>query len=130
MDNTRPVKPFSSACPKASPAGFPFVTEVRSSVHPDRRDTMNSTPEGRGPEPCPSRGVTRRGFLVGAGAGLAVGAPLGWLGLQGWQRLNARNAPPPPAGSAPQAAPRSRFAMPGLFPGRVVEVRHPDSVSD
>ncbi|MCI0460727.1 MAG: DUF362 domain-containing protein [Gemmataceae bacterium] len=91
---------------------------------------MNSTPEGRGPEPCPRSGVTRRGFLVGAGAGLAVGAPLGWLGLQGWQRLAARNTPPPSSSVPQAAAARSRFAMPGLFPGRVVEVRHPDSVND
>ncbi len=91
---------------------------------------MNTTPEGSGAR-CPGRGVTRRGFLVGAGAGLAVGAPLGWLGLQGWQRLTGRNTPPALSASAPQAAaPRSRFAMPGLFPGRVIEVRHPAAVND
>ena len=30
-------------------------------------------------------GITRRGFLLGASAGLAVGAPLGWFAFRGWQ---------------------------------------------
>ncbi|MCC6421580.1 MAG: DUF362 domain-containing protein [Gemmataceae bacterium] len=83
---------------------------------------MSTTPE----EPA-AGSVTRRGFLVGAGAGLAAGLPLGWLGLRGWQELATRNPPPAPAVVAAQ---RSRFAMPGLYPGKVVEVRHPGSVSN
>src|SRR5262245_60526519 len=68
-------------------------------------------------------GITRRGFLLGAGAGLAVGAPLGCLGLRAWQ---ART--PFTGRSIEQAA--APLGMPGPFPGRVVEVRHPGAVSD
>src|SRR5688572_16808345 len=39
------------------------------------------------------RGLTRRGFLVGTGAGVLVGAPLGWLGLRGWQALEQHLRP-------------------------------------
>jgi hypothetical protein len=71
-------------------------------------------------------GITRRGFLLGAGAGLAVGAPLGWLGLRGWQHvgegsaLNGRENDPA----------RAPLGMPGPYPGRVIEVRHPGVIND
>ena len=68
-------------------------------------------------------GITRRGLLLGAAVGLAAGAPLGWLGLRAWQELHSTNTGPP-AGT-----PRPTEAMPGRFPGRVVEVRRPDVVS-
>jgi len=74
-----------------------------------------------------STGITRRGFLVGAGAGLAAGASLTWLGLNSWMlRLGSGE---------------SRFtgrtheidhppdAMPGPYPGRVIEIRRPDAVA-
>ncbi len=64
-------------------------------------------------------GITRRGFLLGAGAGLAVGAPLGWFGLRAWQ--DSRN----PFTGRTVEQPRAPLGMPGPFPGRVVEVRHP-----
>ena len=60
-------------------------------------------------------GITRRGFLVGAGAGLAVGAPLGWFGWRGWPSFTGRTV----------EQPQTPLGMPGPFPGRVVEVRHP-----
>src|SRR2546427_11091036 len=81
-------------------------------------------------EPSPVRGrlgcgITRRGFLLGAGAGLGVGAPLGWYALEGWQHV--RGWAPFSGRSVEQ--PRAQ-GMPGPYPGRVVEVRHPGAVSD
>jgi uncharacterized protein (DUF362 family) len=72
-------------------------------------------------------GVTRRGFLVGSALGLAAGVPLGWLGLKGRQWLN-RHTPSPFTGPSVEV-PRTPGGMPGPFPGRVVEVRHPGSVA-
>jgi uncharacterized protein (DUF362 family) len=74
-----------------------------------------------GPSGC--CGVSRRGFLLGAGAGIAVGAPLGWLGFKGWQAL-------PPFTGRSVEQPRAALGMPGPFPGRVVEVRHPGVMDD
>jgi uncharacterized protein (DUF362 family) len=54
--------------------------------------------------------LTRRGFLIGAGLGLSLGAGC--------------------SGSKPQPVARIPDGMPGPYPGRVVEVHHPDSVSD
>jgi uncharacterized protein (DUF362 family) len=79
--------------------------------------------------PCGGRGPSRRTFLAGAAAGLAVGAPLGWLGLQGWQHFGNRQ-PAAEAGRPPAAGRAASPGMPGRYPGRVVEVRHPGSVSD
>jgi uncharacterized protein (DUF362 family) len=67
------------------------------------------------------RGITRRGFLTGAGAGLAAGVPLGWLGYLRQQESftgHPREDRSPP------------LAMPGPYPGRVIEVRHPGAVND
>lgn len=62
--------------------------------------------------PCQGRsGLSRRGFLVGAGLGLA-----GTLGAGC-------------SGPKPVAA-RKADGMPGPFPGRVIEVYHPDAVSE
>ncbi len=66
--------------------------------------------------------ISRRRFLLGVGAGAALGGTLGWFG----QRLLR---------SGPAFVGRSRehpreSGMPGPFPGRVVEVRHPGSVVD
>ena len=63
----------------------------------------------------PCCGITRRGFLLGA----AVGAPLGWLAYRHW----------PFTGKSVEV-PRPALAMPGPFPGRVVEVQHPGSIGD
>jgi hypothetical protein len=59
-------------------------------------------------------GITRRGFLLGA----AVGLPLGWLAYR-YSPFTGKSV----------EAPRPALAMPGPFPGRVVEVRHPRVVS-
>jgi hypothetical protein len=72
-------------------------------------------------------GINRRGFLLGAGAGLGVGAPLGWLGLKGWQALHPE-APVTTFTGRSVEDHRSHYGMPGPFPGRVVEVRHPGAV--
>lgn len=72
-------------------------------------------------------GITRRGFLVGAGAGLAAGAPLTWLGINAWKHWN-------PTGESRLSSRTTELdhppdAMPGPFPGRVIEVQRPDAVS-
>jgi hypothetical protein len=71
-------------------------------------------------------GITRRGFLLGAGTGLAAGVPLAWLGMKGlkWHGLPGL---PFAAGPAPEVK-QPEYGMPGPYPGRVVEVYHPDSV--
>ncbi|HZZ81375.1 MAG TPA: DUF362 domain-containing protein [Gemmataceae bacterium] len=56
--------------------------------------------------------MSRRGFLYGA----AAGVPLGWL---------AYRALHPGFTGRSVEVPRPALAMPGPFPGRVVEVRHP-----
>jgi hypothetical protein len=65
--------------------------------------------------------VTRRMFLAGA-AGLAAGVPAALVA----ERLLF--APPPFTGATREVA-RPDFAMPGPYPGRVVEVRRADAVS-
>lgn len=62
--------------------------------------------------------LSRRGFLCGAAAGVAVGAPLAWLGAHAWQ-----HRPMTPA--APSA---TADGMPGPFPGRVIEVHDAGAV--
>lgn len=67
-------------------------------------------------------GMTRRGFLLGAGAGLALGVPLGWYGLRhfgGRSRFSGRSV----------EIARSA-GMPGPYPGRVIEVRHSGAVNE
>jgi hypothetical protein len=70
----------------------------------------------------PNFGLTRRGFLLGAGTGVAAGAAGTWLGLRGFGRNRERPAP------AREVA-RPEYTLPGRYPGRVVEVRHPAAVS-
>jgi hypothetical protein len=72
--------------------------------------------------------ITRRGLLLGAGAGLAGGLPLGWLGRRWWQgRGDVRHSPF--TGRSVEDR-RATPGMPGRFPGRVIEVRHPGAVTD
>lgn len=73
-------------------------------------------------QPC-SSSLTRRGFLVGAGVGLAAGGAAGWLGLRELSRRHGFT------GRTVEVA-RPEFGIPGAFPGRVVEVHHPGSVGD
>ncbi len=68
-------------------------------------------------------GITRRGFLLGSAAGLAAGVPLGWLAVKGGRWLD-RHAPSPFTGRSAEL-PHAPLGMPGPYPGRVVEVRHP-----
>jgi hypothetical protein len=72
-------------------------------------------------------GFTRRHLLLsaagGAVAALAAGVPAGWFAARRLGRLwTAR-----PAGLPPALPPSD--VMPGRYPGRVVEVRHPEAVS-
>jgi uncharacterized protein (DUF362 family) len=78
------------------------------------------------PLPGGGCGITRRGFLLGAAAGLAAGVPLAWLGTRAADRLRGALAAAAPAARPPTDG---MYAMPGAFPGRVVEVRHPGSVA-
>ncbi len=60
-------------------------------------------------------GISRRGFLLGAAAGI----PLGWLAYR-YAPFTGRSV----------EVPRAPLAMPGPFPGRVVEVQHPGVLND
>jgi uncharacterized protein (DUF362 family) len=73
--------------------------------------------------------LTRRAFLLGAGAAFGAGSVLAWQRWMG--RPLAGIAPQdlsPFTGRTPEIEHPS-FAMPGRFPGRVVEVHHPASVT-
>jgi len=59
--------------------------------------------------------ITRRGLLLGALAGI----PIGWLAHRYW----------PFTGRSVEVT-RPATAMPGPFPGRVIEVQHPGSIND
>lgn len=76
-------------------------------------------------------GITRRGFLLGAAAGFAAGAPLAWFGSRWWRdsgqdlwhqltdsRFRGRS----------REIERPELGMPGRYPGRVVRVHHPAAV--
>ncbi len=67
--------------------------------------------------PYPCCGITRRGFLLGAAAGLSAS----YLAYRHWHS--------PFIGRSVEV-PRPPLAMPGPFPGRVVEVQHPGAVND
>ena len=82
---------------------------------------MDSEAAGKG------RGISRRSFLAGAGAGLAAGIPLAWLAQQGLRNLQSPSLASQFNGrSVEDKSPG--FGMPGRFPGRVIEVRDPGSV--
>jgi uncharacterized protein (DUF362 family) len=80
--------------------------------------------------PLPHRpsGVTRRGFLLGAGTGLAAGASLTWLGLKGLEVLDRDNPALHSFTGRSVAATHPPFALPGPFPGRVIEIHHRGAV--
>src|SRR5438067_7552156 len=66
----------------------------------------------------------RRTFLAGAALGVVGGGAVGWLGQQYRGAVKSPHAESPrPAATAPTAV-----AMPGPFPGRVIEVHHPGAV--
>jgi hypothetical protein len=70
---------------------------------------------------CP---MTRRAFLIG-GSGITIGASLGLVGRHGL-RLGAE--PMPSFTGKTVEVPKPALAMPGPFPGRVIEVRRPGTV--
>jgi len=76
-------------------------------------------------KPCP-RSLSRRGFLLGAGAGLAAGVPAGILG---YREADSRGWFTDAKVVSTQTKPVSEFAMPGPYPGRVIEVYHPEAVN-
>jgi hypothetical protein len=69
---------------------------------------------------CPR--LSRRGFLLGAGTGLAAGVPLTLLGAHAWQ--STRHTSPAPLVVPPTVA----DGMPGPYRGKVIETHHPASV--
>lgn len=74
-------------------------------------------------------GITRRGFLLGAAAGLGAGVPLSWLAARRWPLLVPSPLALSPEASTLRAGLPAGTAMPGRMPGRVIEVRHRDAVS-
>jgi hypothetical protein len=75
-----------------------------------------------------SAGVTRRSFLLGACAGAAAAVPLTWLGLRTLHGFDRARGTSRGFTGRPVEVPRPALAMPGPYPGRVVEVQHPGSV--
>src|SRR5262249_30124707 len=75
-------------------------------------------------------GITRRGLLLGAGAGLLAGGALGWLAHGGWRALGLTEEPASPFTGRTVEVPQATDGMPGPFPGRVIEVRHPGAVNE
>ena len=73
-------------------------------------------------------GITRRGFLLGAAGGLAAGLPAAWFGRDLLQRLRLDPQASSLTALSPVTTPASS-SMPGPYPGRVIEVRHPHAVS-
>jgi uncharacterized protein (DUF362 family) len=73
-----------------------------------------------------SGGITRRGFLLGSAFGLTAGAGSS-LGLM--QLLRRHDGETRHFTGRSVEVKRPAAAIPGPFPGRVVEVRHPDSVT-
>src|SRR5438270_289656 len=61
------------------------------------------------------RTLSRRAFLLGAAGGLAAGAGGAWIGRRAFTGRSVE-------------VPRPGHAMPGPFPGRVVEVHHPEAI--
>ncbi len=73
-------------------------------------------------------GITRRGFLLGAGTGLVGGAAAGWFGLKAYEELERFRALEPSFTGRSTEDRSVACGIPGPFPGRVIEVNHPDSV--
>lgn len=67
---------------------------------------------------------TRRSFLQGVGAGLAAGVSLAWLGTNGFHRADR----PRSFSGVTREVTKPSLAMPGRFPGRVVEAHDPSAV--
>ncbi|GIW80867.1 MAG: hypothetical protein KatS3mg105_2674 [Gemmatales bacterium] len=74
---------------------------------------------------CCGLPIDRRSFLVGAGAAMAAALPVAWWGWRGDRQHEP--APTRFSGKTTEVK-RPRYAMPGPFPGRVIEVRDPTAV--
>jgi uncharacterized protein (DUF362 family) len=74
--------------------------------------------------------LARRAFLLGAGGLVAAGAGGGltWLGLKRAGLLHAGDEAARSFTGRSAEVQKPAYAMPGPFPGRVVEVNHPDAV--
>ncbi len=104
---------------------FRYITiqiQILPRIAPERDRIMD--PSFRSPR----AGISRRGFLLGTGFGLAAGAPLGWLGLNALTDFRRDSNHLPSFSGRSVENPRPEFAMPGPYPGRVVEVRHRGAV--
>lgn len=82
-----------------------------------------------GTSPNSWHGITRRGFLLGTATGLAAGAAGTYFALRHLPAYLDRLALKPFTGQ-PREVTHPEYAMPGRYPGRVVEVRHPGAVTD
>src|SRR5262249_25654439 len=76
------------------------------------------------------RRSSRRSFLFGAAAGLVAGVPLAYLAARRWPGLLPSPGPVSPEASTARSGMKAGEPMPGRYPGRVIEVRHPLAVSD
>src|SRR5687767_10875947 len=79
--------------------------------------------------PPDGHGITRRGFLLGAACGLGLGVPLSWLAARRLPLLVPTPAWTPPETTTATSGVQPSDVMPGRYPGRVIEVRHPAAVS-
>src|SRR5438552_17008319 len=70
---------------------------------------------------------SRRTFLAGTTLGALGGLAAGWFGSP-LARRTSENPPLALAPASPAAGSASKLAMPGPYPGRVIEVHHPGSV--
>jgi hypothetical protein len=78
--------------------------------------------------PSVPSGATRRAFLLGAGAGIVAGVPLSWLAYRARQSTGRHDEVGPSFTGRTTEDHRPVYAMPGPFPGRVIEVHHVGSV--
>jgi uncharacterized protein (DUF362 family) len=76
-----------------------------------------------------SPGVSRRSFLAGAAIGLAGGVPATWAYMRRGEHAPPAEQPNAFTGKTVED-PDPQFAMPGPFPGRVIEVNHQGSVDN
>src|SRR5438309_28981 len=74
-------------------------------------------------------GITRRGFLLGAVGGLASGVSLTMLASRWLPFVLPAREPVSPDESTARTGREPAELMPGRYPGRVIEVRHPRAVS-
>ena len=86
------------------------------------------------PNPGGCCGMTRRGFLAGAGLGAVLGGGIvaGFSpSFRSWWQEQFGHSPSEPLNSSTgrsREVAKPQYAMPGPFPGRVIEVHHPGSV--